>query len=102
MVMVVFDSSGYWRTCRLKAALNPTSRMSRLTTEASTGRRMKMSVNDIGQPLLVGALSGRHQCLRVVDLDQRAVGQLDLSRRDDLLALLEAGGDGDAILADLA
>ena len=49
--MVVFDSSGYCRTCRLKAALRPMSRMSRLTTEASTGRRMKMSVNDMGRPL---------------------------------------------------
>src|SRR5580658_4740752 len=44
MVIVVFDVSGNCRTCSLKAAMPPIRRMSRLTTLASTGRRMKRSV----------------------------------------------------------
>ena len=48
-VIVVFDSFGYWRICRPVIALRPISRISRLTTSASTGRRMKMSVKDMSQ-----------------------------------------------------
>src|ERR1700751_3679232 len=48
-VIVVFDSLGYWRICRPVIALRPISRISRLTTSASTGRRMKMSVKDTSQ-----------------------------------------------------
>ena len=44
MVIVVFEVCGNWRTCSFSPAMSPTSRMSRLTTVASTGRRMKRSV----------------------------------------------------------
>src|SRR5271157_1690214 len=44
MVIVVFEVSGNCRTCSLKPAMAPIRRMSRLTTLASTGRRMKRSV----------------------------------------------------------
>src|SRR6185295_5162529 len=102
MVMVVFDSSGYWRTCRLNAALRPISRMSRLTTEDSTGRRMKMSVKAMRSPLLQRPYGRRHQCLRVVDLDVAAVEQLHLACGDDLLARGEARRDRDAVLPHLS
>ncbi len=44
MVIVVLESSGYWRIGSLNPAWAPTRRMSRLTTVASTGRLMKISV----------------------------------------------------------
>ena len=49
-VIVVFDNFGYCRIGRPIIAVRPISRISRLTTSASTGRRMKMSVKDITQP----------------------------------------------------
>src|SRR6266850_5669735 len=48
-VIVVLDSLGYWRICSPVIAFRPISRISRLTTSASTGRRMKMSVKDMSQ-----------------------------------------------------
>jgi hypothetical protein len=47
MLTTVFDSFGYCRIGRLVAALNPISRISRLTTNANTGRLMKISVQTI-------------------------------------------------------
>ena len=44
MVTTVSLVSGYWRTSRENRERRPTTRISRLTTLASTGRRMKMSV----------------------------------------------------------
>src|SRR5258707_388730 len=43
-VITVLSSLGYWRIGSVVSARSPTSRMSRLTTSESTGRRMKMSV----------------------------------------------------------
>ena len=57
-VIVVFDSFGYWRICRPVIAFSPISRISRLTTSASTGRRMKMSVKDMSKPDIVIPRSG--------------------------------------------
>src|SRR5438477_7827780 len=37
---------GYWRTLMVFIACNPAMRITKLTTNASTGRRMKRSVND--------------------------------------------------------
>src|SRR3989304_1178834 len=48
-VPVAFSLRGYWRTLRVRIACSPAMRMSRLTTRARTGRRMKRSVNFIGQ-----------------------------------------------------
>jgi len=45
MVSVVLSVSGYCRTGRSPRARAPSSRMSVLTTSASTGRRTKRSVN---------------------------------------------------------
>src|SRR5215210_4736578 len=47
MLTTVFDSFGYCRIGRLVAARKPISRISRLTTTASTGRLMKISVKAI-------------------------------------------------------
>ena len=44
MVIVVFEVCGNWRICSFSPAIEPMSRISRLTTVASTGRRMKRSV----------------------------------------------------------
>ncbi len=46
-VMVALSRFGYWRTGNDTSALAPTSRISRLTTVARTGRRMKRSVKDM-------------------------------------------------------
>src|SRR3546814_7188824 len=47
IVIVALSIRGYCRTGRLNVALTPTSRISRLTTIARMGRRIKMSVNAI-------------------------------------------------------
>src|SRR5690625_4192360 len=46
-VITAFCSSGYWRTWSSVYERSPSSRMKRLTTIASTGFLMKMSVNFI-------------------------------------------------------
>ena len=43
-VMVAFSLRGYWRTWSVRIACRPAMMMTRLTTAASTGRRMKRSV----------------------------------------------------------
>ena len=45
MVTTPFSVFGYARTCRELNERSPTTKIIRLTTEASTGRRMKRSVN---------------------------------------------------------
>src|SRR5262245_64912366 len=67
-------------------------RISRLTTVASTGRLMKMSVKRMG--LLLGQLSRRLQRARIVDLDGGTGLQLELAAGDHLLAVLHAFEDG--------
>src|SRR5262245_11622827 len=67
-------------------------RISRLTTAASTGLLMKMSVKRMG--LLLGQLRRRLQRARIVDLDGGAGLQLELAAGDHLLALLDAFEDG--------
>ena len=53
-VMVALCRAGYCRTGSETSAVAPTIRMSRLTTIASTGRRMNRSVNDV---MIAGAVS---------------------------------------------
>src|ERR1700761_989584 len=55
MLTTVFDSFGYCRIGRLVAARKPIRRISRLTTSASTGRLMKISVQTIA---IVSEVSG--------------------------------------------
>src|SRR5262245_8463870 len=95
-VLVIF---GYWRTGRLNPAARPTSRMSRLTTLASTGRRMNGSVNAMG--LKLGSLGRRRKRLRFVDANGSPGIELELPGGDDLLAHRKPEGDLDAILAHL-
>src|SRR5690348_9833216 len=49
-VMVAFSVFGYWRTGSVMTARRPSTRISRLTVAASTGRLMKRSVNFIRGP----------------------------------------------------
>src|SRR5262249_14652106 len=89
----------------------PAIKMTRLTTTASTGRRMNRSVNFILAILRLGSRVVAGLRL-VVDLDSRPVSQLENSRRDDFLPglhtrhhrdLVAAGGsDADELLFDPA
>ena len=47
-VTEAFSLRGYWRTLSVRMAWKPAMMITRLTTIASTGRRMKMSVNFMG------------------------------------------------------
>ena len=49
-VTVALSSFGYWRTLSVRTACSPAMMMTRLTTMASTGRRMKMSVSFTAAP----------------------------------------------------
>src|SRR5208337_4894361 len=89
MVMVVFDITGYWRICSLYAAMPPTSRMSRLTTLASTGRRMKRSVKAFIGASRAGGHGGGRQRRLLVDRHRRVRLRLDLAGGDDALARLD-------------
>src|SRR5579871_4301436 len=104
MVIVVFEVCGNWRICSLNAAIEPTSRMSRLTTLASTGRRMKRSVKEFMlSPLLSSLprrLGGGRQGRAIVEHDRHVGLQLDLAGRHHFLARLHALGDSDALAAN--
>ena len=45
-VIVAFSLRGYWRTVRFRMAWTPAMTITRFTTSARMGRRMKRSVND--------------------------------------------------------
>src|SRR6516225_5506514 len=45
-VIAAFSLRGYWRTLTERMAWKPAIRITRFTTIASTGRRMKISVKD--------------------------------------------------------
>src|SRR5580692_5751715 len=92
MVIVVFDISGNWRICNFSAAIAPTSKTSRLTTVASTGRRMKRSVKlfMIARGSWLGRFGGQRQAAGIVDDDGRVRQQLDLARCDHDFARFDA------------
>src|SRR5580658_8753646 len=76
-------------------ARRPSTRISRLTTLASTGRRMKISVKRIGPSPARSAVYGDGGGIvgglhLVVHHNRGAVVQLDLSGRDDCIAGLDA------------
>src|SRR5688500_59414 len=78
---------GYCWTGRLVSARQPTRTMTRLTTAARTGCRMKMSVNDFMKSVesfRAGGLLGR-----VGDRDQGGLAQLERARGGDPLARLD-------------
>ena len=59
-VITAFCSSGYWRTLSSTAERKPTRKISRLTTVASTGFWMKMSVNFMAaRPISCSAAAAR-------------------------------------------
>src|SRR5271155_1898728 len=81
MVIVVFEVWGNCRTCSLMPAMPPIRRMSRLTTLASTGRRMKRSVKAFmrfwSRP---GRFLGARERRGFVERDRHIGLQLDLAR----------------------
>src|SRR3982074_3110646 len=107
-VITVLSSLGYWRSGSVVSARSPTSRMSRLTTSESTGRRMKMSVKDTRRPPSVRQRSvGRHggrrrQRVGGGEGDRGAVGELDLARGGDTVARLQPFEDGHHVVETVA
>src|SRR5262245_48839245 len=102
---------GNWRTDRDRIAWIPAIKMTRLTTTASTGRRMNRSVNFILAILWLGSRVVAGLRL-VVDLDRRPVAELEDSRGDHFLSGLysrqhrdlvaAARSDSDELLFDAA
>src|SRR3954467_12753832 len=101
MVITVSSVFGNWRTGRVARPCRPSSRISRLTTEASTGRRMKIEVKFMTPPFPAVLGSGLWRAGggdRVVDYHPETVLQLELAGGDDLVAGLNAFDD----LSDVA
>src|SRR3984893_16661879 len=99
-VTTAFSVRGYCKIGNEPAARNPSTRIIKLTTLASTGRRMNMSVKfmpegpaarrallPVGR-LRIGVVRRLH---RVVHRDRRVIAQLELAGGDDDVALLDAG-----------
>src|SRR2546421_11956980 len=95
-VTVALSSRGYCRTLSVRIACRPAMMMTRFTTIARTGRRMKMSVNFTRRSAIFrsgGDLGIDFDV--VVHHHPRAVAKLETARGDDLLARLHATGDGE-------
>src|SRR5574342_264163 len=80
-------------------ACSPAMMMTRLTTRARTGRRMKRSVIFMVSVVLRFGRFPEGRSETVVDHDRLAVAQLEDTRADDGLPLLQAVGDGDEVAA---
>src|ERR1700690_540797 len=101
-----FSLCGHCRTLSERYAWNPDMKITRLTTIARTGRRMKMWVNF---PVGVGAQGGRRSGVpgrgsqlrvgshRIVPDDRAAGPKLEDARPDDGLPLLEPRHHGDKV-----
>src|SRR5512135_1492365 len=110
-VTTAFCVYGYCRTGSRPIERRPSTRITRLTTLASTGRSMKMSVNllfmggdaseDSRVRLRIGHLRIRvvRRLHGVVDHDRRAIAQLELAGRHDGFARLHAFDDRDLVAA---
>src|SRR5262245_15264370 len=100
MVTMAFCVCGYCSTCSVPRARAPSTRISRLTTDARTGRRMKMSVN-----CMMCSAVFRHRVGVVTRLDlvvdrhRGTVAQLHLAGGDDNVACLHAGQHRDLVAA---
>src|SRR5215471_8220009 len=92
---------GNWRTESDRMAWTPAMRITRLTTIARTGRRMKRSVNFMLAVLGLGSRVVRRLHL-VVDQDRSAVAQLEDPRGHDFLAGLHTRGHCDLVAAGAA
>src|SRR5690349_10938218 len=104
MLMTVFDSFGYCRIGSTIAARRPISSISRLTTTDSTGRLMKISVQDIESLEVSVTRRLRRDRRRRIGRDRHArTGlQLELSERNDAVAGLQAFQDLGAALDAVA
>src|SRR3979490_2871371 len=99
MVTTAFSVWGYWLTGNVPTEGKPSTRISRLTTIASTGRRMKRSVKFMVRTsmflrrwlLLLDRLPG------CVDAPRRAVLQFELATGDHDRPLRDALQDCDLI-----
>ncbi|VTR71024.1 hypothetical protein DESC_880050 [Desulfosarcina cetonica] len=101
IVTTEFSLRGYWRTLRDLMACSPAIMITRLTTRANTGRRMKGSVSFMALPLLRFRGQREVRCQAVVDDHRLAVAQLESTGADHHLARLQSGSDGDEIAAFL-
>src|SRR5215471_1640803 len=92
---------GNCRTLSDRIDWRPAIRMTRLTTSASTGRRMNRSVHFISAVLRLRRRIAAGLGL-IVHEHRRSVAQLEHARGDDLLAGLHAREDRDQIAARIA
>src|SRR5712671_3392497 len=102
-VITAFSLRGYWRTLSERIACTPAITIRRLTTRATTGRRMNRSVNFIGGSFVHGLrrhLGARSQI--VLHHDAHAVPQLEGAAADHGLPGRQAGGDRDEVSAPLS
>src|ERR1019366_5266954 len=101
MVTTAFCVCGNWLTGRPNSERRPSTRISRLITAASTGRRMKRSVNFMAWDSLFLRRRVRVACRlhAVVDDDLGAILQLELAAGHDLLAPGNAAKHGHLVAA---
>src|SRR5487761_935048 len=97
MLIWLVSILGYWRSSILLMELSPSSRMMRLTTVASTGRRMNRSVN-----FMCGGSRSSVRFHAVVDFHLHAILQFLLAGGDHHVARLKSLVDGHAAIAYLA
>src|ERR1019366_9910904 len=104
MVTTAFCVCGNWLTGRPNSERRPSTRISRLLPAASTGRRMKRSVNFMAWDSLFLRGRVRVACRlhAVVNDDPGAVLELELAAGHDLLARFDAFEDGDLVAARFA
>src|SRR3954470_11331336 len=102
-VMAAFSLRGYWRTFSERIAWTPAIRIRRLTTSATTGRRMKRSVNFMCRSLVYGPRRHLGPGRQIVPHHYRhAIAQLEGAAAHHGLAGLEPGDHRDQVAAALA
>src|SRR5260370_5063786 len=98
IVIAAFSLLGYWRTLSERMAWIPAIRITRLTTIAITGRRMKRSVNFILLPFgesVVRRLGSqlRSGSERVIHRDRRTIPPFGRTGTDHRFAWCQPGND---------
>src|SRR5947209_20422878 len=96
---------GYWRTFNVLMACNPAIRITRLTTSARTGRRMKRSVKFFTAQRSTITRLGRDlgiRCEFVIDHDIHSIAQFEDARAHDLFSALQSFGDRYEVAAGFA
>src|SRR5580704_12509486 len=105
-VTTAFSVRGYCKIGNEPTARNPSTRIIRLTTLASTGRRMNTSVKFMPEgpalPVVRLWIDVVRRLHRVVHHDRRLVAQLELTGGDDDVAFLDASEQRDLIAPSLA